>query len=669
VIPTPAMNMSVLVLALIPLTFGYAILRWRLMDVDILFRRTVAYTVATAALVGLYFAIAALAGAMLRTALPDTGTWGLIIAVVVTAFLFEPLRGWIQVRLDRYFYQESYDYRRTLVEFGRELSADVHLDRMLQRVLERLSQTLNVEKVAVFLVDEATGAVRIERSLGVSFHGELDLGFLDPQRPEFARGPLFFENVRQAVAEQAAARPAIAELDLNYYLPCRAQGRLVAFLGLGKTVHDDFLSTEDVELLETLSGYLGTAVENARLYRQLEQKVAEYERLKDYSENIVESVNVGILALDLDDRIESWNTQVELMFGLSRDRAIGCRIDEVFPAPLVTELTRLRTGVGEGSIHILYKYRVETGAGEERVFNVAVAPLVSKKFELMGRLVIFDDITERIDLEQQMAQAEKLSSVGLLAAGVAHEVNTPLAVISSYAQMLAKQLPESDPRWKLLDRITRSTFRASEIVNNLLNFSRTGSAAFADIDVDQVIGDTLSLMEHQLRSGRIQVDRRRAEQTALVHGNQGKLQQVFLNLFLNAREAMLEGGTLHVVTESINSSVRIRVGDTGQGIPKEHLHKIYDPFFTTKTAPSQRGKNTVGAEPRGGTGLGLSVTYGIVREHSGRIQVQSEPGRGTTFVLEFPRASATAAAAPSPAVTSTPADPAKANLVASEPGS
>lgn len=628
VVPGNWMKLSALSLLFIPLTFGYAIVRHRLMDVDILFRRGAAYTLATVFLVGLYFTAVALMGQLFQASLPATGTTGFVIAVVVSAFLFHPLRARIQERLDRYFYREGYDYRKTLVEFGRELSMETDLERTLRSVAERLSRTLTVDKVAIFLSD-AQGRMEVAHSLGLSTAGELDLSFLDPGRPEFRRGYLFFENTRHAPGESETARQAIAALDLHYYIACRAQGRTVAFLGLGKTAENDFLSSEDVALVETLSGYLGAAVENARLYLRLERKAAEYERLKDFNENIVESISMGILVLDLEDRIESWNTQLELMYGLSRDQAYGQPIDRVFPPELVADLMRFRN---DGSIHNLYKHRVRTPTGQERVLNIAVAPLVSKRFEPIGRLVIFDDITERVELEQQLVQAEKLSSVGLLAAGVAHEVNTPLAVISSYAQMLSKQLPPDDPRWKLLDKIIKSTFRASEMVNNLLNFSRTGRTEMAPLDLNRVISDTLALLEHPLRSSRVQVETRLSGEAPTVQGNAGKLQQVFLNLFLNARDAMPEGGRLQVVTEASQTAVRVEISDTGHGIARENLHRIYDPFFTTKPG---RGGN--GGTLRSGTGLGLSVTYGIVQEHSGRIRVESLRGQGTTFLLEFPR--------------------------------
>ena len=630
--PASWMKLSALSLVFIPLTFGYAILRYRLMDVDILFRRGVAYTLATLALVALYFTVVTLAGLVFHSSLPATGTTGFVIAVVVSALLFHPLRARIQERLDRHFYRDRYDYRKTLVDFGRDLSTETDLPRLLEAVSDRLSHTLNVDRVAVFLPDEQgdeQGQMRLAHSRGLSLDGDSDLSFLDAARAESARGYLFFENTRQAPGDPEPARRAIATLDLHYYLACRAQGRIVGFLGLGQTTENNFLSSEDVALLEVLSGHLGAAVENARLYQRLERKAAEYERLKEFNENIVESVNVGILVLDLDDRVESWNTQLELMYGLSRERTRGQPVDKVLPAELVAELLRFRSDSG---IHNLYQHRVRTPSGSERALNIAVAPLVSKRFEPIGRLLIFDDVSERVELEQQLAEAEKLSSVGLLAAGVAHEVNTPLTVISSYAQMLSKQLPNEDARGKLLEKIIKSTFRASEIVNNLLNFSRTGSAQMAPLDLHRVIRDTLALLEHPLRTSHVEVETRFAQQPPIVQGNAGKLQQVFLNLFLNARDAMPEGGRLRVHTETGEGAVQVQVSDTGQGISQEHIHRIYDPFFTTKAARAGNGDIL-----RSGVGLGLSVTYGIVKEHAGTIRVESSQNQGTAFLLEFPR--------------------------------
>jgi two-component system, NtrC family, sensor kinase len=326
----------------------------------------------------------------------------------------------------------------------------------------------------------------------------------------------------------------------------------------------------------------------------------------------------------MEDRIDSWNAQMEVMYALPRWQALTQPLRAIFPAEFVEEFYRVRQNAG---INNLYKFRLATPAGETRTVNVAIAPLVTRKFEVVGRLVIMDDITARVELESQLSQADKLSSIGLLAAGVAHEVNTPLAVISSYTQMLAKQLQGDPQKSGLLEKITRQTFRASEIVNNLLNFSRTSGTEFANVDINKVITDTLALLEHQFKVAKITVESDLTPVISPIQGNAGRLQQVFLNLFLNAKDAMTGGGKLSVATTN-GEMVSVRVSDTGSGIAPEHIQRIYDPFFTTKTSP-QVGQTR-------GTGLGLSVTYGIIQEHAGKIRVESNPGSGTTFALDFP---------------------------------
>jgi PAS domain S-box-containing protein len=624
VMPSTTMKVSVLSLGLLPLTFGYAIFRYRLMDVDLIFKRGMAYTLAAAAILGAYFGVVAAIAELVHMRVPSTGPSGLVAAVVVTALLFDPVRKWIQEKLDRFFFRTGYDYRRTLIEFGRELSSETDLDKMLSSLVDRLAHTLLVDRIAIFLGNSDSSRFELAKSFGIVHVTGLDLSFLAKPRLEDAAGHIFFENTRLLPREDAAAQEAIGRLDLNYYIPCHAGRKTIAFLGLGKTMRGDFLSSEDVELLEALAGYIGIAIQNGRLYASLEQKVSEYERLKDFNENIVESINVGVMAVDLQGRIESWNSQMEVMYAQPRWQVVGRSLTEVFPAAFVEEFHRVRQHPG---IHNLYKFRLATPTGESRVVNVAMAPLVTRKFNVVGRLVIMDDITERIELEVQLTQADKLSSIGLLAAGVAHEVNTPLAVISSYTQMLAKQLQSDPQKAGLLEKITRQTFRASEIVNNLLNFSRTTGTEFAEVSLNKVIADTLALLEHQFKVSRIQVRPELSEDLPAIQGNAGRLQQVFLNLFLNAKDAMPGGGVLNVATLN-GDFVSARVSDTGSGIAQENIQRIYDPFFTTKTAPGE-GQNR-------GTGLGLSVTYGIIQEHAGQIRVESRPGEGTTFTLDFP---------------------------------
>jgi two-component system NtrC family sensor kinase len=638
--PDALTKLAGICMVFLPLTFSWAIVRYRMMDVDLIFKRGVTYTLATAALVGVYFALVAVSAEVVHTHLPGAGVWGLFAAILITALLFDPLKTAIQGRVDRVFDRQSYDYRTTLIDFGRGLSSFTNLDALLSAIVDRLPRTLLVDRVGVFLA-EAPGRYRLAAQHGLpstAAADSLELGFLDFDAP-LAESHLFLENPQHAPHLSPAEQRTAELLDMNYFLPCRVgvpgQGslhmrdRTIAVIGLGRRVGGEFLSSEDMELLESLAGYIGIALQNARLYASLEEKVMEYERLKEFNENIVESINVGILAVDPEDRIESWNSQMEVMFALPRKDALRQPLSAVFPQELVEEFERVRDQPG---VHNLYKFRLETRADETRIANVAIAPLVSRDFRTVGRIILIDDITDQTQMESQLAQAEKLSSIGLLAAGVAHEVNTPLAVISSYAQMLTRQLRGDERLGPLLEKITQQTFRASEIVNGLLNFSRTSGAEYRETDVNSIIRETLTLLEHQFKTAQISVEASLMPDLPPILGNSGKLQQVFLNLFLNAKDAMASADapgarSLRIATE-VNGHVSISIADSGSGIAPEHLRKIYDPFFTTKTARRD-------GHPRG-TGLGLAVTYGIIQEHSGKIHVESQLGQGTTFHLEFP---------------------------------
>jgi two-component system, NtrC family, sensor kinase len=631
-IPSEITKVAGLSLVFLPLFFSWAIVRYRLMDTDLIFKRGVAYTLATGLILGAYFGIIALSGVLVHNAMPEqVREWSLVLTILVVAAVFDPLKRRIQGWVDRLFDRHRYDYRKALVDFGRGLSSETNLDALLNSIVDRLPRTLLVARVAVFQAEEP-GRTRLAASHGlpaeaIAFRERLALGFLDFDHAK-THSHIFFENAQQALHLPEDQQRTAALLDLNYYLPCRVQDgattRTIAVIGLGRTIGGDFLSSEDVELLESLASYIGIALQNASLYARLQEKISEFERLKEFNENIVESINVGILAIDLEDRIESWNAQMEAMYALSRAEALGRRLQEVFPAEFIEALDGFRN---EAGVHHLYKFRLTTRAGEQRSANIAVAPLLSRGFVSVGRIILVDDITERISLEMQLAQADKLSSIGLLAAGVAHEINTPLAVISSYSQMLSKQMRGDARLGPLLDKITQQSFRAAEIANGLLNFSRTSTTEFRDTNLNQVIRDTLSLLDHQFKTAQIVVDLDLASELPSINGNPGKLQQVFLNLLLNAKEAMPGGGRLRVAT-LVNGHVEALVSDSGQGIAPEHLKRIYDPFFTTKTTPKPGDRR--------GTGLGLSVSYGIIQEHAGKIHVESAVGAGTTFHLEFP---------------------------------
>ncbi len=401
---------------------------------------------------------------------------------------------------------------------------------------------------------------------------------------------------------------------------------MVAVIGLGRASDGSLLSSEDLDILQTVAGYVAVAVENSLLYQEQEKRATELALLKEFNESIVESVNVGLLAVDENGRITRCNSTFEEMLELPRQEAVGKLVEEIFDESFAINLENI---LGKSRWHLTevrnaYKLYTTSLAGKPLILNVAVAPLRSVSETQTGAIVVLENVSSRVKLEETLQQSEKLSSIGLLAAGVAHEVNTPLTGVSSYTQMLLGMVPETDPKHALLQKMHKQTERASNIVGNLLNFSRTGNAAeFTEVDINKLLNDTLQLLEPQMRKSQIEVVKNYSDIPPKIFGNAGKLQQVFTNLILNARDAMISGGTITLTTAADGEQVTIEVSDTGEGIAPENLNKIYDPFFTTKDVGS-------------GTGLGLAVSYGIIQEHAGSIETMSEVGEGTTFRLFFP---------------------------------
>ncbi len=621
-------SMAFAPLILIPLTLGYSIVKYRLMDVDVVMRRSFAYIIATLSVAVVFGSIMAASYEFLRPMVTQEATV-LIAAITMSALamLFAPVKNWVQERIDRMFYGEKYDYRVTLQDFGRTLSSTTELPVLLDSLMRRLREVLSVEKLAIFIEDRHSpsgfGLARIE---GADPRIELPADFLRILRERSgSTGIVRIDNLDSDDEPSEDELPYNSYRHFSYYVPCAVRSRVASIMALGRTSDGALLSSEDTDLLRAISGYVAVAIENALLLEEQAQRADELARLKDFNENIIESINVGVMVINLHGRITNWNGALEDIYGMKREEAIGRRITEVFRAEMLRALRSLmeRSELLPGEPINIYKFRARSSDGRDLTLNISLAALQSKTAEFEGTLIAIEDVTERIRLEEQLQQSDKLSSIGLLAAGVAHEVNTPLTGISSYSQMLMQQIPENDPRHQLLEKIYRQTSRASSIVNNLLNFSRVSDARFGPVDLNRVLDDTIQLLEAQLRNTRIDVFRRYDEQLPPAPGNAPKLQQVFMNLILNARDAMPEGGCLEISTEAREDSILIRFRDNGVGISAENLTRIYDPFFTTK----QIGK---------GTGLGLAVSYGIIQDHGGHIAVESNPGEGSIFLISLP---------------------------------
>jgi two-component system, NtrC family, sensor kinase len=662
-------------LILIPVSFGYSIVRYRLMDVDVIMRRSFVHVLATLAVGAIYMATLLGVGDLVKFiwSTADLDTWStravVVACMLLVTTLFAPIKNRLQTWADRWFYGETYSLRTGLQDFGRTLSQTTALPQLLDSLVRRLSSMLSVRKIALFIEDETSPSgfrlahaseinsdialpadikniIRV-RSIGRGFISANDLlkeeawsfdALLATPRT-FQTGSLV-QNVKGDGADSDSHNAEISLSDISlsastnrltkelyYFVPCVVRDRMVAILCVGRTTSGALLTSEDTALLRALSGYVAVAIDNSLLYRSEIEKAGELARLKEFSENIIESVNVGILVVDVEGHITTWNSSLEEMMGISRDRALRRSIHEVMDKDLIGTIQNVagQNGWNVRETRHIYKYNATTEDGRPLTLNISLAPFEGARGVVTGTLIVLENVTERAQLEKQLLEREKLSSIGLLAAGVAHEVNTPLAGISSYAQMLIQQIPATDPKHKLLEKIHVQTLRASGIVNNLLNFSRTGDSDFREVEVNQVLDDTIQLLEPQLRNSRVEIIRHYGQELMPAQANASKLQQVFMNLILNARDAMPDGGRLTIQTRMVETSLVIDFRDTGLGIEPENIARIYDPFFTTKDVGQ-------------GTGLGLAISYGIIQEHGGRIFVESRPNEGAHFTIKLPTA-------------------------------
>ncbi|MBI4592586.1 MAG: PAS domain-containing protein [Candidatus Rokubacteria bacterium] len=387
-----------------------------------------------------------------------------------------------------------------------------------------------------------------------------------------------------------------------------------------------------------LSVLVGTAigvgiladVEEAERLRVMTLSVEARER-EAFIRSVVESLREGVIALDRAGRIVAWNHALEQRYGVPAADVLGRTLAEVNPefagGALAEPLARLLRGeTEEFTVDGLEHRTLRRGP---ITLNVK-GGLLRRSGQPVGGVLLLDDVTDRVALERAARQADKLAALGTLAAGLAHELNNPIGIISSRIELvlleteaaLAAEVRED------LQVVHRHAQRVTRIVQGLLSFARQSTGAHAPVDLNDIVEETLLLIEKQVSKDRITLVRTLAPGLPPIRGDVNALQQVLMNLVLNARDALDHAGRITVETGPVPGApdrVRLSVSDTGRGIPPELLSRIFDPFFTTK--PS-------------GTGLGLAISYGIVRDHQGAFEVRSEPGQGATFSVTFPTTAA-----------------------------
>jgi PAS domain S-box-containing protein len=369
-------------------------------------------------------------------------------------------------------------------------------------------------------------------------------------------------------------------------------------------------SSDDLELVRTLLDQASLAIENAHLLDRLQTQLEEVRELKQYTESVIEASPAGIAVLDADGRIQSANLAFAALAGADPDALRRKRLLDVLPLERMPSPT-------DGPVEL----GIVDGRGRERSIQASVAPFSSARGA--GAVLVVNDITERMAMERKLEEKERLASLGIMAAGIAHEVNTPITGISSYAQMLLDATPSEDPRYPLLKKVERQTFRASRIVNSLLKLARNQEVEARPINVSELVSECLELLRDRTETLGIKVEATPATSETIAVGSDGELQQVFTNLLQNAIEAMHGGGTLRVTTQRTDAWIEVAIDDSGPGIDAAARERVFEPFYSTKSRA-------------GGTGLGLSISHEIVRRHGGELAIEDRPdGPGCRFVVRL----------------------------------
>jgi signal transduction histidine kinase len=480
------------------------------------------------------------------------------------------------------------------------------LGRLCSSLLDDLQEALEIDQVSLFLsnnqdllpfrpqrdlpprlrhqdFEDDFWITEVESLSGVEFPTES----LSPQQQLFAAGYRYVFPLR------------VRENRIGILLTSYKQGELP-------------MSSADLELIRAVVNQASLALENARLLEQLSTRADEVGRLQRYTERIINSSPAAIAVLETTGKLRLINQAFADLLNREIEDLEGKQLGELLP---IEPLPKPEDGILELSFR--------DDSDEERYLQVSVAPFEKADSDDL-QVLILQDVSQRVAMENALKEKERLASLGMLAAGVAHEVNTPITGSSSYAQMLLSDTPEGDPRRELLEKVETQTFRAARIVNNLLDFARDRSDEQRPILIAPLVNESLVLLKERLLASRVRLDWKQPGDEIRVQGNGGELQQVFTNLVINAIDAVEDEGHLRVHIEADDRWVWISVEDDGPGIPIAELEKIFQPFYSTKLT-------------KGGTGLGLSISYNIIRRHEGEIRVMSHPGEGSRFIVELPR--------------------------------
>ncbi len=615
------------------LVVGYGIATRKILEVGYFMRRAISYLLLAAYLVALYLLIWWLCHAVF---VPILGTDGIflahVIAALVVAFAMAPARGVSQSLADRLFVgTRRIDFQATMTQAAAILRSVTTLADLLDRFGLTISQAVDTDRVFILLPEPDFFAQRYPavqpgaRTTRVELHKDQAI-IAELSRTQEAIVLDELHRVRSTPTLERV-RKQMQSLEIAVAMGIFSREHVAGVMLLGARRSGHIYGTVEQNALLVLCGQLAVAIENAQLF-------TEVQNARIYNETLLQNLTTGVVAADRDEAITVFNREIAEITGLTSAEVLGRKISNL-PEQLREMLSMtLRAGERQGDREIVLR------SGEKAtVLRASSSIFHNQTGEPLGALMVLTDITALKRLEMQIRRSDRLASLGTLSAGMAHEIKNPLVSIKTFAQLLPERYQDSDFRETFFSLIGHEVDRIDSLVNQLLRFARPAKPLLKPMHVHEVLEKALLLVGHRLYQRDVKLTRSWSAELDTIRADADQIEQVFLNFFINALDAMKTGGSLMVSTDIVSTDawpaalpadagdvqeiLRITVQDDGSGIKPEDVPHVFDPFFTTKDY---------------GTGLGLSVVHGIVQEHGGQIEVESELDRGTSFHILLPLA-------------------------------
>ena len=614
------------------LIIAYGIATRKIMDVGFFFRRVTSYAVLTAYLLALYGLVWWLVSTAAKPVFPsEASTFGHLAAALVVAFAMAPARGISQRFANRLFIgSRGIDFQSTMREAASILKSVTTLQDLLDRFAKTIGEAVGTDRVLILLPEKDAYVQHYPTVQSDSSGDELRLSrkeatisYLETNQEVLVLDEL--HRIRTTPELERVAEEMYS-LKIAVALGIFSRQHLAGVMLLGQRVSGRIYGAVEQNALQVLCGQLAVAIDNAQLF-------TEVQNARIYNETLLENLTTGVIAAGADERVTVFNNEAGQITGLNPRDIIDHSLDRL-PVGLREILcATLTTGDRQENSELVLPL-----GDHNAVVRASSSTFHGQQGEMLGALVVLTDITALKRLELQIRRSDRLASLGTLSAGMAHEIKNPLVSIKTFAQLLPERYQDSDFRETFSNLIGHEIDRIDSLVNQLLRFARPAKPVLAPMHVHDVLEKSLQLVGHRLYQKEIKLTRCWEADVDTIRADADQLEQVFLNFFLNAMDAMNRGGELRVETEiraahewvaaisgtnggDTHEVLRVTIRDNGEGIREEDIPHVFDPFFTTKDY---------------GTGLGLSVVHGIIQEHGGQIEVESQLEKGTAFHILLP---------------------------------